>query len=154
MMIWRQKEFLFSWQGRNLSKTHQEDIKCGSSGMTRQQKTNVAPHDEMIKWSIVHVFFFWMMSNTSHGSLKHEPASNITHDINVENHAVWLAELYLQLCACFFFDATLEMPCHNKTSRTLSRIEDTWRMDYITSRRYHLAWQDNKTQTSLHMTRW
>ena len=29
--------------------SHQEDIKCDSSGMTRQQRTNVASHNEMIQ---------------------------------------------------------------------------------------------------------
>ena len=122
--------------------------------MTRQQNTNVASQDEMIKRSIVHVFFFLLMSNTSHRFLKHEPASNITHDNNVENHEVWLAELYLQLCTCFFFDATLEMPCHSKTSRTLSRMEDTWRMDYITSRRYQvwLTLHDKPTKNKCRFT--
>ena len=122
--------------------------------MTRQQNTNVASHDEMIKRSIVHVFFFLLLSNTSHRFLKHEPASNITHDNNVENHEVWLAELYLQLCTCFFFDATLEMPCHSKTSRTLSRMEDTWRMDYITSRRYQvrLTLHDKPTKNKCRFT--
>ena len=78
------------------------------------------------------------MRSTSHGSLKHEPASNITHDNNVEIVHSDMQNFICSYAHAFFFDATLEVPCHNKTSRTLSSIEDTWRMDYITSRRYQV----------------